>query len=197
MHENSRKRTGNRSWRTAGATASVATAALALAAGLAACSSSISPAATSGTASTAGSSPAAAGTGASAIAAALQQPTTLTVWAWAPQTADIVKAFEQQYLKVKVDLVNAGTGSAEYTKLENAIKAGSGAPDVAQIEYYALPQFALQGALADLSADGLGSAQSQFSTAVWDSVNVDGKLVGLPQALARRPSPPPCSSRPR
>jgi multiple sugar transport system substrate-binding protein len=163
----------------AGTTASVATAGLALAAGLAACSSSSStgPASAGGSAS----SPAAAGTGASAVAAALQQPTTLTVWAWAPQTADIVKAFEAKYPKVKVDLVNAGTGSAEYTKLETAIKAGSGAPDVAQIEYYALPQFALQGALADLSSDGLGSAQSQFSTAVWDSVNVDGKLVGLPQ----------------
>ena len=189
MHENPSPRTRTartartRSWRTAGATASVATAGLALAAGLAACSSSSSagPASASSSPRSGASSPAAGGTGASAIAAALQQPTTLTVWAWAPQTADIVKAFEKQYPKVTVDLVNAGTGSAEYTKLENAIKAGSGAPDVAQIEYYALPQFALQGALADLSADGLGSAQSQFSTAVWDSVNVGGKLVGLPQ----------------
>jgi multiple sugar transport system substrate-binding protein len=161
-------------------TASVAAAGLALTAGLAACSSSgsSSPAATSSTAS---ASSAAAGTGAAAVAAALQQPTTLTVWAWAPQTADIVKTFEKQYPKVTVNLVNAGTGSAEYAKLENAIKAGSGAPDVAQIEYYALPQFALQGALADLSADGLSSAQGQFSTAVWDSVNIGGKLVGLPQ----------------
>ena len=45
--------------------------------------------------------------------------------------------------KVKVNLVNAGTGTTEYTKLQNAIKAGSGAPDIAQIEYYAVPQFAL------------------------------------------------------
>jgi multiple sugar transport system substrate-binding protein len=186
MHENSSTRTRatrTRSWRTAGATATVATAGLALAAGLAACSSASStssPAASGGT-SSASSSPAAGSTGASAIAAALQRPTTLTVWAWAPQTADIVKAFVKQYPKITVNLVNAGTGSAEYAKLENAIKAGSGAPDVAQIEYYALPQFALQGALADLSADGLGSAQSQFSSAVWDSVNVGGKLVGLPQ----------------
>jgi multiple sugar transport system substrate-binding protein len=179
MHETPPKRTRTRGRRSLAATASAAAAGLALVAGLAACSSSSSPAAAGGGATSA-ASPAAASS-ASAIAAALQQPTTLTVWAWAPQTADIVKAFEKQYPKVKIDLVNAGTGSAEYTKLENAIKAGSGAPDVAQIEYYALPQFALQGALADLSADGLGSAQSQFSTAVWDSVNVGGKLVGLPQ----------------
>ena len=182
MHENPRQRTRTQRGRKAIVTASVATAGLALTAGLAACSSSSSSSSTTAS-STASSSASATGasSSASAVAAALQQPTTLTVWAWAPQTASIVKAFEQQYPKVKVNLVNAGTGSAEYTKLENAIKAGSGAPDVAQIEYYALPQFALQGALADLSADGLGSAQGQFSSAVWGSVSIGGKLVGLPQ----------------
>jgi multiple sugar transport system substrate-binding protein len=174
MHENSRKRTRVRNWRKAGVTASVATAGLALAAGLAACSSS-------GSSAAGGSSSPAATSSATSLAAALQQPTTLTVWAWAPQTKQIVTAFEKQYPKITINLVNAGTGSAEYTKLENAIKAGSGAPDIAQIEYYALPQFALQGALADLSADSLSSAQSQFSTAVWDSVTIGGKLVGLPQ----------------
>jgi multiple sugar transport system substrate-binding protein len=151
-------------------------AGLALAAALAACSSSGS----SSSASSSGGSPSAASS-ASSVAAALQQPTTLTLWAWAPQTKDIVAAFEKKYPKVKVNLVNAGTATTEYTKLQNAIKAGSGAPDIAQIEYYALPQFALSGSLADLSADGLDSLKSQFSTAVWDSVDINGKLVGLPQ----------------
>src|SRR5450756_3035635 len=67
----------------------------------------------------------AATSSATSLAAALQQPTTLTVWAWAPQTKQIVAAFEKQYPKITVNLVNAGTGSDEYTKLENAIKAGS------------------------------------------------------------------------
>jgi multiple sugar transport system substrate-binding protein len=118
---------------------------------------------------------------ADSIAAALQQPTTLTVWAWAPQNKSIVAAFEKKYPKVKVNLVNAGTATVEYSKLQNAIKAGSGAPDIAQIEYYAVPQFALEGALANLAKDGLDSLKSQFSTAVWDSVNANGELVGLPQ----------------
>jgi multiple sugar transport system substrate-binding protein len=142
---------------------------------LAACSSSSSSPAASGSSAPSGSA------SASSLAAALQQPTTLTWWAWAPQDKDLVAAFEKQYPKVKVNLVNAGTGTTEYTKLQNAIKAGSGGPDIAQIEYYALPQFALGGSLADLSSDGLSSDQSQFSTAVWDSVSVNGKLVGLPQ----------------
>jgi multiple sugar transport system substrate-binding protein len=147
---------------------------LALAAALAACSSSSSGSSTqTNTGSTANS--------ASSIAAALQTPTTLTVWAWAPQDQAIVAAFEKKYPKVKVNLVNAGTATTEYTKLQTAIKAGSGAPDIAQIEYYALPQFALEGALANLNTLGLGGLQSQFSTALWDSVDINGSVVGLPQ----------------
>ena len=69
-----------------------------------------------------------------------------------PRSAEAqVAAFEEEYPNVDVKLVNAGTGNDQYTKLQNAIKAGSGAPDVAQIEYYALPQFALAESLVDLS----------------------------------------------
>jgi multiple sugar transport system substrate-binding protein len=118
---------------------------------------------------------------ASSVAAALQQKSSITVWAWAPQVKDIVAAFEKKYPNVTVNLVNAGTATAEYTKLQNAVKAGSGAPDVAQIEYYALPQFALAGSLANLADYGLDSLKSDYSPAVWDAVTPGGQLVGLPQ----------------
>jgi multiple sugar transport system substrate-binding protein len=153
--------------------AAVTAAGVALVTGLAACGSS-------STATGSGSSPS-GGTSAAAIAAALRKPATLTFWAWAPQSKDIVAAFEKKYPKVKVNLVNAGTATTEYTKLQNAIKAGSGAPDIAQIEYYALPQFALAGSLASLGSLGLGDLKSQFSAAVWDSVDINGSLIGLPQ----------------
>ena len=126
----------------------VAAGALA-AAGLTACSSS-----SSGSGSSSGST-----ASASDIAAALQKKSTITVWAWAPQDKDIVAAFEKKYPNVTVNLVNAGTSTTEYTKLQNAIKAGSGVPDVAQIEYYALPQFALANSLQSL--DGYGCEQPQ------------------------------------
>jgi multiple sugar transport system substrate-binding protein len=148
---------------------------LAAATALAACSSSTSSSAPATSSAPAG------GSASATSSSALSQPATLTWWAWAPQDKQLVAAFEKAYPNIKVNLVNAGTGTAEYTKLQNAIKAGSGVPDIAQVEYYALPQFALGGSLADLGADGLSSDQSQFSTAVWDSVQVGGKLVGLPQ----------------
>jgi multiple sugar transport system substrate-binding protein len=154
----------------------IAAAALGLAVTATGAACSSSPSSSSGSTPTASAS-----ASASSIAAALQQKSSITVWAWAPQVKDIVTAFEKKYPNVTVNLVNAGTGTAEYTKLQNAVKAGSGAPDVAQIEYYALPQFALSGSLDNLDDYGLSSLQSDYATAVWDSVTVGGQLVGLPQ----------------
>jgi multiple sugar transport system substrate-binding protein len=131
--------------------------------------------------SSSGTAPSASAKSAADIAAALQQPSTITVWSWAPQVKDIVAAFQQKYPKITVNLVNAGTGNTEYTKLTNAIKAGTGAPDVAQIEYYALPQYAIGGSLADLKQYSLGSLESHYAPAVWGSVTMNGALQALPQ----------------
>lgn len=115
------------------------------------------------------------------IDAALKKGGTITYWTWTPTAKDQVAAFEKKYPKVKVNLVNAGTNTTEYTKLQNAVKAGKGAPDVAQVEYYAIPQFALTDSLADLSQFGLDKLKDDYSSGPWSSVNVQGKLVGLPQ----------------
>ncbi|MEP6479671.1 MAG: sugar ABC transporter substrate-binding protein [Rhodoglobus sp.] len=113
--------------------------------------------------------------------AALKAGGTITYWSWTPSAEAQVAAFEKAYPNVTVKLVNAGTGNDEYTKLQNAIKAGSGAPDVAQIEYFALPQFALSDSLLDLTPYGLDSLKGDYTASTWGSVAIDGKLYGLPQ----------------
>jgi multiple sugar transport system substrate-binding protein len=118
---------------------------------------------------------------ASDLDAALKKGGEITYWSWTPSAEAQVAAFEKAYPQVKVKLVNAGTNTEEYTKLQNAIKAGSGAPDVVQIEYYAMPQFALSDALVDLSAYGMADLKSKYSASTWGAVNIGGKLVGLPQ----------------
>jgi multiple sugar transport system substrate-binding protein len=130
-----------------------------------------------------GGSGAGAGSGGSADAvdAALQKGGTITYWSWTPQAQKQVDAFEKAYPKVTVNLVNAGTGDTHYTKLQNAIKAGSGAPDVAQIEYFALPQFALPGALVDLSQYGFSSFEKDYTPSTWNAVKVANGIYGLPQ----------------
>ncbi|SKA88659.1 carbohydrate ABC transporter substrate-binding protein, CUT1 family [Agreia bicolorata] len=115
------------------------------------------------------------------IAKALDTETTITVWAWAPAVEQIAKDFEKEHPKITVNVVNAGTGNDQYVKLQNAIKAGSGAPDVAQIEYYALPQFALSDSLVDLKGFGFDSFSDKYTDSTWNSVNLDGGVYALPQ----------------
>jgi multiple sugar transport system substrate-binding protein len=102
------------------------------------------------------------GVSAADVDAALAKGGSLTVWAWDNTLKNVVTGFQAKYPNVKVELVNAGTGDKQYTAVQNAIAAGSGVPDVAQIEYYALPQFALAKSIADLGGYGASGLKSTF-----------------------------------
>ncbi|HEX5858765.1 MAG TPA: sugar ABC transporter substrate-binding protein, partial [Microbacterium sp.] len=124
----------------------------------------------------------AAGSGtADDLEAALEEGGELTYWSWTPSAEAQVAAFEEAYPNVDVKLVNAGTNTEEYTKLQNAITAGSGAPDVAQVEYYAIPQFALSDSLLDLAPYGFGDLEDEYTAGPWGAVTVDDAVYGLPQ----------------
>lgn len=62
-----------------------------------------------------------------------------------------MKDFEKANPDITVKVTNAGTNSTEYTALNNALSAGKGAPDLVQIEYYALPEYQVRGEIEDLS----------------------------------------------
>jgi multiple sugar transport system substrate-binding protein len=82
---------------------------------------------------------------------------------------------------IKINVVNAGQGAAQYTKLQTALKAGSGAPDVVQIEYPYLPEFELTGKLADLSQYGANDVKSQFVPWTWSQASSGSKVYAIPQ----------------
>lgn len=115
------------------------------------------------------------------IEQALEEGGELTYWSWTPSGPAQVAAFEEKYPNVSVKLVNAGTGDTQYTRLQNAIKAGSGGPDVAQIEYYAMPQFEVIEALADLEPYGFADLEDKYSAGTWGSVTSGEQIFGLPQ----------------
>ena len=57
-------------------------------------------------------------------------------------------------------------------------RPASGVPDVAQIEYYALPQFALAESLADLERVRRStSSRTTYTPGPWDAVHVGGKRL--------------------
>lgn len=111
---------------------------------------------------------------------AKSEPTELLVWSWEPTITPVVKAFEQKHPEIKVKLVNAGTNKDEYTALNNALEAGSGYPDVAQIETYALPEYVYKNQLKDLSEFGAGDYDGFYMPGIWSSVHIGEGIYGLP-----------------
>ncbi|QCB92337.1 ABC transporter substrate-binding protein [Cellulomonas shaoxiangyii] len=112
--------------------------------------------------------------------AAAEEGGELLVWAWDPTVEPIAEAYMEANPDVTIELVNAGTGNDQYTALQNAIGAGSGVPDLAQIEYYALPQFAIGESLADLTDLGAGELEGTYTPGPWSAVQQGEGIYGLP-----------------
>jgi multiple sugar transport system substrate-binding protein len=124
---------------------------------------------------------AAAPSASAAVQDALSKPAELTFWTWVTGIDKTVARFQQKYPNIKVNVVNAGQSADQYTKLQTAIKAGSGAPDVAQIEYFALPQFALSKQVVNLTEYGAASLKDKFAPSAWGQVEINGGVYGVPQ----------------
>ncbi|MEV1066721.1 extracellular solute-binding protein [Streptomyces sp. NPDC050263] len=113
---------------------------------------------------------------------AMKTPTELTFWTWVPNIDKEVALFQAKYPAVKVKVVNAGQGTPQYTKLRTALKAGSGAPDMVQIEYQAIPTFTITDSLLDLRPYGASALKSTFVDWTWGQVSgSNGEVWAIPQ----------------
>jgi multiple sugar transport system substrate-binding protein len=112
---------------------------------------------------------------------AMDTETTLTFWTWVPDIKNEIKLFTTKYPKIKVNLVNVGQGAPHYQKLRTAIKAGQGAPDVAQVEFQFINSFTLGGDLLDLTPYAPATLKDSYPSWVWSQVNSNGGLWGIPQ----------------
>jgi multiple sugar transport system substrate-binding protein len=120
--------------------------------------------------------------GQSDIDKAMTTPTELVFWTWVPDIEQEVALFEKKYPAIKVKVVNAGQGTPHYTKLRTALQAGSGAPDVVQIEFQYIPTFTVIDALLDLRAYGASALKSKFVDWTWAQVSgQNGEVWAIPQ----------------
>lgn len=101
--------------------------------------------------------------------------TQISVWSWEPSMRTLIADFEQANPDIHVRQI----GTADYSKLNTAIQDGYGTPDVVQLEYYALPQYAVSDQLRDLTS--LTSGYDSFYTpGSWASVQLDDHVYGVP-----------------
>lgn len=106
---------------------------------------------------------------------------TLTFWSWVPHIENEIKLFEKTHPKIKIKYVNAGQGTPEYTKLKTALKSGSGAPDVVQIEFQYLRTFEQINGLQDISKYGASKVKNDFVPWAWEQVSEGSKVYAIPQ----------------
>lgn len=106
--------------------------------------------------------------------------TTVTFWSWVPDIEMQIELFEAANPDIIVDHVNVGVGGEQYTQLRTAIRAGD-VPDVAQIEFEALPSFIIADALVDLREQGADDLDGVFAPGVWGAVQgEDGQIYSYP-----------------
>jgi multiple sugar transport system substrate-binding protein len=113
---------------------------------------------------------------------AMQTPTELTFWTWVPDIEKEVALFEKKYPAINVNVVNSGQGEPQYTKLRTALRAGTGAPDVAQIEFQYIPTFSITNSLVDLRPYGAEALKDRFVDWTWGQVvGANGEVWAYPQ----------------
>ena len=143
-------------------------------------------ASSSAAASAVASSSAAAPTAAATVAAKVPcsaTATKITMWGWAAGYDLAVAEFNKTHPDVCVTLQNNGAANDEYVKIGNTLKAGSGAPDVAEVEYFALPSFEITHSLADLTKYGVSAYKSKIAPVAWQQASQGSAVYAMPVDL--------------
>jgi ABC-type glycerol-3-phosphate transport system substrate-binding protein len=107
----------------------------------------------------------------------------ITVWAWKPvwdgiTAAKLLDGFATAFPDIKVNQVVYGTGDV-YQKLQVAMSAGTGAPDVVLIEDSHIGQFVDLGGLSDMT-DLVKSYSDKIVPYKFEQITKDGKVYGMP-----------------
>ncbi len=106
--------------------------------------------------------------------------TKITFWAWVPGMGRAVTEFNKTHPGICVTQEDVGAGDPEYVKISDALKAGSGAPDVAEVEFDELPSFEVTHNVVNLSKYGAAKYQSDFVPWAWKEVSQGSAVYAMP-----------------
>jgi len=107
----------------------------------------------------------------------------LTFWSWVPGVDKAVNLWNKNNpdIQVKLEMTPAGAAGT-YSKMYAALKAGRGAPDIAQVEYQELPGFILVNGLEDLGPLGMNDRKPDFVDWQLSQSTFGGQIYAVPQA---------------
>ncbi|QSO49329.1 ABC transporter substrate-binding protein [Alicyclobacillus mengziensis] len=107
---------------------------------------------------------------------------TITWWTWLSTAPQYAAEFEKVYPSIKINVVNVGANGTEYKKLMTALKAGSGAPDLAFLEYDVVPEFIQTGGLVNLNKY-IGFVKPYYQPWTINEVSVGSNMYAVPQDI--------------
>ena len=106
--------------------------------------------------------------------------TKILFWAWVPGMGRAVTEFNKTHPNICVTQEDVGAGDPQYVAITNALKAGSGAPDVAEIEFDELPSFEVTHQVVNLVPYGANNYKSKFTPWAWDEVSQGNAVYAIP-----------------
>ena len=110
----------------------------------------------------------------------LREEVTITWWNWLSVPEKVVESFNEVQSSAALEFPLVGSGADLYSKWQTVMQAGSGAPDVMQVEYQYLPQFIDAGYLVDIT-EYVGQYEDFFVPWTWSQCVRDGKVYAMPQ----------------
>jgi multiple sugar transport system substrate-binding protein len=105
------------------------------------------------------------------------------MWGWAAGYNLVVNQFNATHPKICVSLQNNGAANDEYVKIGNTLKAKSGAPDIAEVEYFSLPSFEITKSLVDLTKYGVNDLKSKIAPVAWQQASQGSAVYAMPVDL--------------
>lgn len=107
----------------------------------------------------------------------------VTFWSFVKGSDKVAEAFNRSHPDIEVTFETVPSGQEYYSKLTNAVKAGT-APDVAVVEFPHLPEFAAQGKVEDLTGLLGPVVRERFPDAARQLVDLGGRTWGVPRDAA-------------
>jgi multiple sugar transport system substrate-binding protein len=107
-------------------------------------------------------------------------PVKVVLWSWVPDLQLQVDMFNAAHPGIQIELVNAGQGDPEYQAVRAGLQAGSGLPDVVQIEFQHLESFRQLDAFADIS-QWANPHKAEFPEGTWSQLGNGGAINAMPQ----------------
>lgn len=105
----------------------------------------------------------------------------VSLWGWYPNMKLVVNNFNKLHKDVQICWNNVGQGNDEYTKVQTAISAKKGLPDVVMLEADHLATYEIQNALVDISKYGANDVKKNFSAGAWNDVSgANGAVYAAP-----------------